>query len=180
MVFTAPEDAEEGIGTPSAVAGGATRGTILHKLMEEVLSGETADTTVALQRRASELLEQLGIKPAADPKTGISPTELAATVVRIFNLPEIAWLRPRLVAEHTVYGRQADGKSEVLVSGIADAVALNADGRIEVIVDWKSDVEMDTARLAGYHGQLQAYRTNTGAARAMLVLMTAGTVIELA
>jgi len=146
--------------------------------MEEVLSSETADTSVALERRASELLEQLGIKPAADPKTGISPTELAATVVRIFNLPEIASLRPRLVAEHTVYGRQADGASEILLSGIADAVAGDGRDQIDVIVDWKSDVEMTAEKLATYCGQLDAYARNTGAKTALLVLMTMGTVVR--
>jgi exodeoxyribonuclease-5 len=59
------------------VAGSATRGTILHKLMEEVLTGETQDSILDLELRATELLTQLGREVSSDPKLGISPTELA-------------------------------------------------------------------------------------------------------
>lgn len=71
-------------------------------------------------------------------------------------------------------------KGEVLVSRIADAVAANSAGKIEVIVEWKSDVLMNANKLNAYHGQLDAYRKTAGAARELLVLMTAGRVIELA
>lgn len=50
--------------------------------MEEVLTGETQDTSAELERRAAELLVQLGRESSADPKFGIAPKELAATVVR--------------------------------------------------------------------------------------------------
>jgi hypothetical protein len=55
--------------------------------------------------------------------------------------------------------------------------AKGADGRIEVIVDWKSDVELDKERLNSYRGQLDAYRRHTGAPHAFLVLMTPGTIM---
>lgn len=45
----------------SPIAGSPTRGTILHKLMEEVLNGETFDSTEALLARASELMAQLAV-----------------------------------------------------------------------------------------------------------------------
>jgi hypothetical protein len=32
-------------------------------------------------------------------------------------------------------------ESEVLISGIADAVALNGRGGIEAVIDWKSDAK---------------------------------------
>jgi hypothetical protein len=105
------------------IAGSATRGIILHKLMEEVLTGETQDVAPELERRATELLAQLGREPSADPKFGIAPKELAATIVRTLNLPEIATLRPHLTPENTVFGRESDGRTEILISGIADAVA---------------------------------------------------------
>ena len=68
---------------------------------------------------------------------------------------------------------------EILISGIADAVAADASGRIEVVIDWKSDVVMNGDKLDAYRGQLDGYRKNTGAVRALLVLMTTGKVIEL-
>ena len=43
-IFTEPEAVDEATELePLEVAGGATRGTVLHKLMEEVLTGETSD-----------------------------------------------------------------------------------------------------------------------------------------
>ena len=169
------EEAAEHPSTP--VAGGATRGTILHKLMEEVLNGEIDDDLDALVARAKELMAQLSITPSDRASDGISPREVAQTIVRTLNIPEIAELRPRLVPEHTIYGSQASDDGEIIVSGIADAVAYDAKGRIEVIVDWKSDVDMDAERLNSYRGQLAAYQQHTGASHAFLVLMTAGKIV---
>jgi hypothetical protein len=42
---------------------------------------------------------------------------------------------------------------------IADAVAWDADGKIEAVVDWKSDVEVLPDRIAQYLEQLRTYRT---------------------
>ena len=97
------------------VAGGATRGTILHKLMEEVLTGETPDDATAIVQRATVLLSQLGVAPSADPKLGIAPTELAETIMRTLHLPEIVALRPRLVPEHTIYGHLTGTDGDVRV-----------------------------------------------------------------
>lgn len=107
----------------------------------------------------------------------MSPQELTQTVLRTLAIPEITALRPRLVPEHTIYGSQIDDHAEVIVSGIADAVAYDADGRIDIIVDWKSDVEIVSDRLNDYRGQLEAYRRHTGARHAFLVLMTPGKLI---
>ena len=102
-----PEEAEDATEIPvPAVAGSSARGIVLHKLMEEVLLGETNDGAAYLERRARELLAQLGIEPTDDPKSGISPAELAATVVRTLDLPEIQKLRPRLLPELPIFGHQ--------------------------------------------------------------------------
>jgi hypothetical protein len=177
-IFGSTESVEETVEQPAApVVGGATRGTILHKLMEEVLNGETEGGLEALVARASELMAQLSLAPCDQASDGISPHELAGTIVRTLNIPEIAELRPRLVAEHTIYGSQANDDHEVIVSGIADAVAYDAEGRIEFIFDWKSDGEIDIERLNSYRVQLDAYRRHAGAPHAFLVLMTPGKVI---
>ena len=148
-VFVDPDTAEEAIEVTIAnVAGGSTRGTVLHKLMEEVLTGETTDDVPRLIGRAAELLSHLNVSPALDAKSGLVPTELAGTITKTLRIPEIAALRPRLVPEHTIYGWQMTTKGEVLVSGIADAVVVNSAGQIEVIVDWKSDVVMNVAQVA--------------------------------
>ena len=74
--------------------------------------------------------------------------------------------------EVTVFGGHRDGMEETLVSGIADALAWDEDGKIEAIVDWKSDVEVLPERVAHYLEQLRTYRQETGAERALLVFMT--------
>ncbi len=177
-VFSEPESVE--LASPiMEIAGSTTRGQILHKLMEEVLTGETKEGIEALDSRAGELLGQLGHEPTTDPKLGISPKELATTVVRTLNLAEIAALRPRLVPEQTVFGSANDDKGQVLVSGIADAVAYSGSDKIEAVVDWKSDIAMDTSKLAMYRTQLNDYKKQTGAERALLVLMTMGTILNI-
>jgi len=177
QVFSDPDSVEATVPIIE-IAGSATRGSILHKLMEEVLTGETQDAAPELERRATELLTQLGREPSADPKMGISPNELAATIVRTLNIPEIAALRPRLMSECAVFGTETDERTETLISGIADAVARDVNGRIEAIIDWKSDVVMNADKLAAYSTQLGHYRKRTGAERTLLVPMTTGKVVK--
>jgi len=177
LVFSDPESVEADHQVIE-ITGSATRGTILHKLMEEVLSGETQDAVGELERRATELLAQLGKAPSDNPKFGIAPKELASTIVRTLNLAEIAVLRPRLIPEQTIFGSEKDGSTETLISGVADAVARDANDRIETIIDWKSDVEMNDGKLKAYRTQLDDYRKQTGAKRALLVLMTTGEVLN--
>jgi ATP-dependent exoDNAse (exonuclease V) beta subunit len=160
-----------------AIAGSSTRGTILHKLMEEVLLGETADDTTELEKRAGELLVQLGIEPAADPKIGLSPIELAAAITRTLAMPEVRELRPRLVPEHTVFGQQTSPDGDTLLSGIADAVAVDNDGAIDVVIDWKSDVDPAPSAIIHYRNQIGEYQRRVGAKRALIVMMTAGHII---
>ncbi|MFK4511804.1 UvrD-helicase domain-containing protein [Bradyrhizobium daqingense] len=176
-IFSDPDQVDE---TPDSieVLGSATRGTMLHKLMEEVLTGETPDTPQELERRAIELLLQLGLEASGDPSAGISPTELASTVVRTLRIPEIATLRPHLAPEQTVLGGQYEDGKETLISGIADALARDADGNIQAVVDWKSDVSLSASAPAAYQEQLRAYRRYTGANRSLLVAMTTGKVFS--
>ena len=46
------------------------------------------------------------------------------------------------------------------------------------MVDWKSDVDPAPRVIEGYSKQIGDYRKHTGAKRALLVMMTAGEVIE--
>ncbi|MEH2539161.1 UvrD-helicase domain-containing protein [Bradyrhizobium sp. AZCC 1699] len=176
-IFFDPEQVGESVESIE-VLGGSTRGTVLHKLMEEVLTGETPDTSQELERRAIVLLSQLGVKASEDPSAGISPVELTSTVLRTLGLPEIAALRPHLVPEQTVFGHQPEDGQEALVSGIADAVARDAAGNIRAVVDWKSDVSLSATTRAAYHAQLNAYLKYTGADRSLLVAMTPGSIFS--
>lgn len=159
------------------VQGGRERGLILHKLMEEVLTGETDAAAAALTDRAGELIQALGRSPVADPATGLSAEELASCVIRTLALAEIAALRPALLAEFPVYAARADDGEETATAGIADALTLTADGRAAVVVDWKSDVNPDPQTLDHYRSQVRAYLDMTGAERGLIVLMTTGAII---
>lgn len=163
--------------TAAAVQGGRERGLILHKLMEEVLTGETNAVAGALTDRAGGLIRALGRSPAADPATGPSPQELAGCVIRTLALPEILALRPGLLAEFPVYTAHTEDGEETATAGIADALTLTAEGRPAVIVDWKSDVNPDPRTIDHYRAQVRTYLDMTGAKRGLIVLMTTGTVI---
>lgn len=159
------------------VQGGRERGLILHKLMEEVLTGETPETAAALVERAVDHIRALGQSPVADPTTGLSPDELAACVVRTLALPDIAALRPGLLAELPVYSAQRADGVEIATAGIADALTLTAGGHPAVVVDWKSDVTPTPGTLDHYRAQVRAYLDITRAERGLIVLMTTGSVI---
>jgi exodeoxyribonuclease-5 len=168
-----PEDA-------ALVQGGRERGLILHKLMEEVLTGETEGAETALATRAVELIRALGRSPVGDPATGLSAKELAGCVVRTLALPDIAALRPDLLAEFPVYGAHAVDGVETATVGVADALTVTPEGQPAVVVDWKSDVAPDPQTLDHYRAQVRAYLDMTGAERGLIVLMTTGAVISVA
>jgi hypothetical protein len=88
-------------------------------------------------------------------------------------------MRPRLIPELTVLASRLNDDREIIVSGVADAIAYDAEGHIDAVIDWKSDVEVDAVRLTSYLAQLDSYRQETGAKRAFLVLMTPGKVIAI-
>lgn len=159
------------------IQGGRERGLILHKLMEEVLTGETEGAATALAKRATELIHALDRSSVADPANGLSAEELAACVVRTLALPDIAAMRLALVAEFPVYAAQAVDGTETATAGIADALALTPEGKPAVVVDWKSDVAPDAETIDHYRGQVRAYVDMTGAKRGLIVLMTSGTII---
>lgn len=165
---------------PAAVLGSSTRGTILHRLIEEVLTGETCDAKTDLETRAAELIRQVGQEPAADPKVGISAVEVAATVLRTLALPDIRKLRLRLVPELPLFGSEMSNGEEILLSGQADAIALDDAGAIDAVVDWKSDVAPDESSIGHYRQQIADYRKQTNAKRALLVFMTTGRVVDVA
>lgn len=159
------------------IQGGRERGLILHKLMEEVLSGETAESRTSLMARAEALISASGHRIADDPARGLSPAELANCVVRTLSLPEIALLKPRLMPEFPVYASTMKDTQEEVTAGVADAIAFDSDGAPQVVVDWKSDVSLKPENLEHYCSQVRAYLDMTHAERGLVVAMTSGTVV---
>ncbi len=165
---------------PAAVLGSSMRGTVLHKLIEEVLTGEGGDEKTDLEVRAADLIRQMGQEPAADPKMGICAAELAGTVLRTLMLPDVAALRQRLVPELPLFGSEVRDGQDILLSGQADAVAFDETGAIDVVVDWKSDVSPEPSSIDHYRQQIGDYRRQTKAKQALLVFMTTGQVVDVA
>jgi exodeoxyribonuclease-5 len=172
-------DGEEAAPAPLAgIAGGRARGAVLHKLIEEILTGETAESVAALENRAAELIAMTGKDAVGDPSLGLCAAEIAATTQRALRIPEIAAVRDRLVPEASVYAFDQRDDSDEAIFGIADALAVGPDGFVEVVVDWKSDVDTSPAAIENYRAQVGAYLAATGAMRGFVVLATPGRVVE--
>jgi CRISPR-associated exonuclease Cas4 len=156
----------------SVQAGGAARGIVLHRIMEELVTGEVEANADAVRERSMLLVKQL--YGAAAPESALDANELAATALRTWSLPELASNRTGLIAEVPVYGR-LPGDADRLVAGRADAVRYHA-RRPHIVFDWKSDVDPDTASRAAYANQLGQYVHVLGAERGAVVYMTLGRV----
>lgn len=179
-IVVSADDAEtfEG-GLPITVLGGRERGLIIHKLIEEVLTGEIDEDAGSLAERAATLIRALGQPVVEDPKDGLSPSEIADCITGTLSLPEITELRPTLVPELTVYASEDGEGVEQLTAGIVDAANFGSDGTLQTIIDWKSDVDPQPAAIEHYRAQVQSYLRTTGATRGLLVFVTRGTVIEI-
>lgn len=173
-VFAGEEEAVEAIDEPAGGGSDNTalkRGLILHKLMEEVLTGETADDHAHVQARARELIEQQELNDSPDASARISSVGMAEMVIRTLERPEIASLRPRLAPEYWVYGSDIEGREMAITAGIADAVTFDDDGRIDVVVDWKSDARLRERQIRIYREQVGSYLKATGARTGHIVYL---------
>lgn len=164
-------------GAIPTIQGGRERGVLLHKLIEEVLTSETAETETALVARAEALIRAIGRPIANDPAQGLVPAELAGCVARALALPEIVALRPRLLPEFPVYATTTTDEREEAMAGVADAIAVDDNGAPQVVVDWKSDVAPAPETLEHYRAQVRAYLNMTETERGLIILVTSGLVI---
>ncbi|MGH7094090.1 MAG: PD-(D/E)XK nuclease family protein, partial [Stellaceae bacterium] len=146
------------------VGPGRVRGLILHKLMEEILTGGVAEAQEQLADRAEVLLRELDVDPAGEAAAP-SKDEISATALETLRLPGIAALRPAHAPELTVYGMLDGGKTAL--AGRADASAPE-DGPASVVLDWKSDVVPRSEDVQAYAGQLRHYMPAIGAPRGAL------------
>jgi CRISPR-associated exonuclease Cas4 len=163
---------DQPIDATARAAGSSTRGIILHKLMEELLTGALEAAGLPLQQRAAALIEQFHAGPKPEPEPALDAKEMAATALRTISLPELATGRAEILPEVPIYGRiGADGQR--LVTGRADAVRFR-DGRAHIVFDWKSDVAPAAATTAAHGNQLALYVRVLDAERGALVYMTSG------
>ena len=168
-----PDSAEDApLDAPVLIQGSRLRGVILHKLMEELATGELVAKVEEMRERAHLLCEQLATDATAAGKP--DPGEMADTALRTFTLPELQPFTQRFVPEVPLYGGTTAGADE-LISGRADAVALSDDGDL-VVFDWKSDVAPSGRNRLAYREQLGQYLHVLGAQRGAIVYMTSGRV----
>jgi ATP-dependent exoDNAse (exonuclease V) beta subunit len=173
-----PLDDELAEPTPD-VRGSAARGRVLHKLIEEILTGECPDEEAKLRIRAAELLQQLGEIDYKDPSKGPSSVEVASTVIRTLQLPVVAKYRSVLQPEFGVFQLMADEQNiPTGIAGMIDAIAYSSDGKPEIVFDWKSDVVPTAERRLHHAAQVHEYLSTTGTTRGVVVYMTTGEVQE--
>jgi CRISPR-associated exonuclease Cas4 len=153
----------------SVQARGAARGIVLHKIMEELVTGEVQAKPDAIRQRLMLLVKQLY---GSEPQSALDANELTETALRTWSLPELASNLIGLIAEVPVYGGLA-GDGERLVAGRADAVRY-VGGRPHIVFDWKSDVDPNAASRAAYANQLSQYVQVLGADRGAVVYMSSG------
>lgn len=158
----------DGVGLEEARAAGRRRGVLVHAVMEALIVGDLAPTVEAVA-------ERLRVWSFGDESSHDAWPSVAASVVQAWNLPEVVRWHGRLTAEVDVWGtaRGEDG-AEVLVHGVADAVAWGDDGRPEAVIDWKSDRDPTEATWQGYREQVRAYLSALGAAEGWIVSTTVG------
>ena len=171
-----PVPPDDELAEPSPdVRGSAVRGRVLHKLIEEILTGESPDEEDKLRIRAAELLQQLGEIDHKDPSKGPSSVEVASTVIRTLQLPVVAQYRSALQPEFGVFQLMADEQNTPTgIAGMIDAIACSSDGKPEVVFDWKSDVVPTAETRQHYAAQVQEYLSATGTTRGVVVYMTTG------
>jgi exodeoxyribonuclease-5 len=176
------------------VRGSAQRGNILHKMMEEVVTGEISDFGPSLDDRAAELVTQIESDPVKAKALELDHSELARCIRRTVKIKAVSELLDRLVPE-VVVGRSIEfDHCETVIYGVADAVAFangksarttleaaefaNGSGIVDVVVDWKSDVNPSKDAIQHYRDQVRSYMKSVKAKRGLIVLMTSGEVIE--
>ena len=72
----------------------------------------------------------------------------------------------------TVFSAEPAGQASIYVGGVADALALDANNNIEVVIDWKSDVEPTAEVTKLYREQVRDYLAATGGKYGLLVFVT--------
>ncbi len=162
----------DGPATSHAIGAGRIRGLVLHALLEEILKGEIIEDRTDLEARASVLVARLMIGADSTPPDA---AEMAGTVLATLRLPDVAMMRPHLIAEVPIHAFVEEGGERRPINGRADAICLGGDG-VEAVVDWKSDVAPVASEEAFHRSQMRIYLAATGAPRGALIYVSTGQV----
>ena len=78
----------------------------------------------------------------------------------------------------TVFSAQAGANRIAYVAGVADALARQPDGFIDLVIDWKTDVEPSAQQIELYRDQVRDYLDATGAPEGFIVFVTTGQLVR--
>ncbi|MYF63176.1 MAG: AAA family ATPase [Rhodothermaceae bacterium] len=147
---------------PPVAGPGLVRGQIIHRLIEEILTGETLLDQAT--ERAEILVTQIQSYPEIELPGSIDPVEISLRVARALQLPQIRPIIDSLVPECPVYNFVSENGASSVVVGVADAISFSPDGTPQLIIDWKSgQVE------AHHEEQIAAYMRATSINHGLLV-----------
>ena len=156
---------------PPVAGPGLVRGQVIHRLIEEILTGET--TLDQATERAEILVTQIQSYPEIESQDSIDPVEISLRVDRALKLPQIRPIIDSLVPECPVYNFESENGASSVVVGIADAISFSLDGTPQLIIDWKS------GQVEPHHEeQIAAYLRATGINRGLLVYVDSAQVKE--
>ena len=152
---------------------GPLRGSVIHKLIEEIIVGDLSPADAMLRGRAETLVGQLvSFTPGGEPDAPDS-AELSRTVAAALAISDVERLLPYLVPEVAVWHDVGDGE---LLAGRADAFVVH-DEQVLGVVDWKSDFAPRPEDKARYVAQISDYVRATGALAGAVVFVTTGEVV---
>lgn len=172
-------DAEPVADPSEFVQGSAERGIVMHKLMEEILTGELKDNEPEVENRARELIQQM-IAFKEDEIKDMDARVMAKEIMQTLALPQIASIRHRLVPEVATSSSYENDKIEGVTFGIMDAADISDRGEIETVIDWKSDRSPTAAIIEFYRDQMSDYMKMNSAKRGLIVFMASGKIIDIA
>lgn len=154
------------------IGAGPLRGSILHRLLEEVIIGDLSTSEPVLVDRAGRLVAQLASLSPEDHVEPPEAAELARVVANALAIPDVARVVPYLMPEVAVWNDDGGGN---LLAGRSDALIV-VDGEVIGVVDWKSDFATRQADKDRYASQISDYVRATGALAGMIVFVTTGEV----
>lgn len=158
--------------------GSPERGVVMHKLIEEILTGELEEDDASLLKRAEILCDQFRSTKADDLEKELEPVSMARQISQTLRIPEIQSMRSRLFPEIMTSMSTDVGGHENVTMGVIDAAEVMDDGRIRTIVDWKSDLHPTQSAIAHYRNQVRDYMKLNDTERGLIVFMSSGKVVE--
>jgi hypothetical protein len=75
-------------------------------------------------------------------------------------------------------GSTPDGQADVVTAGCTDATSFAANGKHQLVIDWKSDVDPASETVEHYRVQVRNYLGTTGIENGLIAFGTSGTVVH--